>query len=239
MFLPYKGMKFEPHFYQNWKDNNHCLQASVMMVLNTLSIPVGWEDVNNMTQYEDDLYSWDSIVAVELAKYIPGVKLISELDYREFIQSGIGYLKGYWDISWFEIQQKKSSTGFKKEQDSAKILLNENLFECRNINKTDIEKFLEKNLLIALVDSHKLQNKQGVAGHFVVMYGQDDNNFVLHDPGLPPKKGWVVEKDSFMEAFKGSIIIIPKGKLKFGIETNRNDPCPCGSGKKYKKCHGK
>ncbi|PIV86462.1 MAG: hypothetical protein COW50_01250, partial [Candidatus Moranbacteria bacterium CG17_big_fil_post_rev_8_21_14_2_50_41_107] len=20
---------------------------------------------------------------------------------------------------------------------------------------------------------------------------------------------------------------------------NRNDPCPCGSGKKYKKCHGK
>ncbi|KKQ32212.1 MAG: Protein translocase subunit SecA, partial [Candidatus Nomurabacteria bacterium GW2011_GWA1_37_20] len=22
-------------------------------------------------------------------------------------------------------------------------------------------------------------------------------------------------------------------------EANRNDPCPCGSGKKYKKCHGK
>ena len=21
-------------------------------------------------------------------------------------------------------------------------------------------------------------------------------------------------------------------------ETGRNDPCPCGSGKKYKKCHG-
>jgi len=20
---------------------------------------------------------------------------------------------------------------------------------------------------------------------------------------------------------------------------NRNDPCPCGSGKKYKQCHGK
>ena len=22
-------------------------------------------------------------------------------------------------------------------------------------------------------------------------------------------------------------------------EPNRNDPCPCGSGKKYKNCHGK
>ncbi len=23
------------------------------------------------------------------------------------------------------------------------------------------------------------------------------------------------------------------------IKVGRNDPCPCGSGKKYKKCHGK
>jgi uncharacterized protein YecA (UPF0149 family) len=23
-----------------------------------------------------------------------------------------------------------------------------------------------------------------------------------------------------------------------GIQVGRNDPCPCGSGKKYKKCHG-
>jgi preprotein translocase subunit SecA len=24
-----------------------------------------------------------------------------------------------------------------------------------------------------------------------------------------------------------------------GEKINRNDPCPCGSGKKYKQCHGK
>jgi preprotein translocase subunit SecA len=24
-----------------------------------------------------------------------------------------------------------------------------------------------------------------------------------------------------------------------GETVGRNDPCPCGSGKKYKKCHGK
>ena len=24
-----------------------------------------------------------------------------------------------------------------------------------------------------------------------------------------------------------------------GIKVGRNDPCPCGSGKKYKQCHGK
>jgi preprotein translocase subunit SecA len=25
---------------------------------------------------------------------------------------------------------------------------------------------------------------------------------------------------------------------RIGEKVGRNDPCPCGSGKKYKKCHG-
>ncbi|MBK8140469.1 MAG: SEC-C domain-containing protein [Chitinophagaceae bacterium] len=27
--------------------------------------------------------------------------------------------------------------------------------------------------------------------------------------------------------------------MKVGPKVGRNDPCPCGSGKKYKQCHGK
>jgi preprotein translocase subunit SecA len=30
----------------------------------------------------------------------------------------------------------------------------------------------------------------------------------------------------------------PRTFVKTGVQTGRNDPCPCGSGKKYKKCHG-
>jgi uncharacterized protein YecA (UPF0149 family) len=30
-----------------------------------------------------------------------------------------------------------------------------------------------------------------------------------------------------------------KAKDEAGHKIGRNDPCPCGSGKKYKKCHGK
>ena len=26
--------------------------------------------------------------------------------------------------------------------------------------------------------------------------------------------------------------------VRDGIKVGRNDPCPCGSGKKYKQCHG-
>ena len=27
--------------------------------------------------------------------------------------------------------------------------------------------------------------------------------------------------------------------IKVGPKIGRNDPCPCGSGKKYKQCHGR
>jgi preprotein translocase subunit SecA len=26
--------------------------------------------------------------------------------------------------------------------------------------------------------------------------------------------------------------------VREGVKVGRNDPCPCGSGKKYKQCHG-
>ena len=31
----------------------------------------------------------------------------------------------------------------------------------------------------------------------------------------------------------------PKQPVKAGPKIGRNDPCPCGSGKKYKNCHGR
>ncbi len=34
-------------------------------------------------------------------------------------------------------------------------------------------------------------------------------------------------------------VLRPEAPLASGEEVGRNDPCPCGSGKKYKKCHGR
>jgi preprotein translocase subunit SecA len=31
----------------------------------------------------------------------------------------------------------------------------------------------------------------------------------------------------------------PQPFVRDGQKVGRNDPCPCGSGKKYKQCHGK
>ena len=33
--------------------------------------------------------------------------------------------------------------------------------------------------------------------------------------------------------------VVPRTIVRSGPKTGRNDPCPCGSGKKFKHCHGK
>ncbi|MBA3673846.1 MAG: SEC-C domain-containing protein, partial [Chitinophagaceae bacterium] len=32
---------------------------------------------------------------------------------------------------------------------------------------------------------------------------------------------------------------VKREPIKVGPKTGRNDPCPCGSGKKFKNCHGR
>jgi len=32
---------------------------------------------------------------------------------------------------------------------------------------------------------------------------------------------------------------VPRNPAIPSLKTGRNEPCPCGSGKKYKQCHGK
>jgi len=45
------------------------------------------------------------------------------------------------------------------------------------------------------------------------------------------------EKELAALQFGGDDSIGPK-QVVAGQKVGRNDPCPCGSGKKYKKCHG-
>jgi uncharacterized protein YecA (UPF0149 family) len=44
--------------------------------------------------------------------------------------------------------------------------------------------------------------------------------------------------EAFDAALSGSRPGERQGTIVVGDKVGRNDPCPCGSGKKYKKCHG-
>ncbi|MBI2624331.1 SEC-C domain-containing protein [Candidatus Parcubacteria bacterium] len=216
----------------------HCLQAAVMMVLNTLDGPASWEEVNEMTKYEEGKYSWTPAATVTLAERLPGTKLISNLDYRQFAERGEAYLREYWDPAWYNDQKSYASPGFVREQQFAKNLVAKGLFEHRPIDRTEIERLLMDHLLIASVNASRLSGEEDTVGHLVVIYENLGDAFELHDPGLPPHPHWRVNKNVFAQTFQNELIVVPRGGFRSGAALSRNDPCWCGSGKKFKKCHG-
>jgi len=69
-------------------------------------------------------------------------------------------------------------------------------------------------------------------------------------PASPVQEAQVVEDDVVLQTSRpgdestggsgGGVQAAPKAQpAKAEKRVGRNDPCPCGSGKKYKNCHGK
>ena len=60
---------------------------------------------------------------------------------------------------------------------------------------------------------------------------------------VPPKDGGRTKRRAAAQTGNGAAVSAPAAQSPLAGATinrkvGRNDPCPCGSGKKYKKCHG-
>jgi SEC-C motif-containing protein len=73
-------------------------------------------------------------------------------------------------------------------------------------------------------------DNEGVV-EFEASYERDRLKDVHHEKARFKKKNgtWYYEEGD----------IVPKTVVRAGPKVGRNEPCPCGSGKKYKHCHGK
>ena len=77
---------------------------------------------------------------------------------------------------------------------------------------------LGRSLAALLPDADELPEME--AHHFDALTGEDD-----------------VLTGSLLTAAPAASSADPKNPATWG-KVSRNDPCPCGSGKKYKHCHG-
>jgi len=56
-------------------------------------------------------------------------------------------------------------------------------------------------------------------------------------PALAPV-GYGADEETANMLAEQATVVVPQPVLREGPKIGRNDPCPCGSGKKYKQCHG-
>jgi preprotein translocase subunit SecA len=58
------------------------------------------------------------------------------------------------------------------------------------------------------------------------------------DGAVPDEEAGVAPEETEVERGRGAVAVVEQRVLTEDEKVGRNDPCPCGSGKKYKRCHG-
>jgi SEC-C motif-containing protein len=89
-----------------------------------------------------------------------------------------------------------------------------------------------KNLTIVSTEGGQENDTKGLV-EFKAEFDVKDQPQVHHERATFEKK------DGRWYYVDGDILGGQKTVVREGPRVGRNDPCTCGSGKKYKKCHGK
>ena len=196
-------MKLVP-FYANTPDGTHCLQAALRSVLKyyTPEKEYTWEELEKMTAKKEGLWTWGFQAAISMKQLGFDVDMREDFDYEKFIEKGEVYLKEKFGEEVAGEQIKHSDIVQEKKLTNEYI----KLFGVKNGQLPtfeELKKLIDKGyLVVANVNSRKLNAKPGYVGHFVVVYHYDENNLYLHDPGLPPQEARTVTNETFVKAWE-------------------------------------
>ena len=160
-----------------------------------------WEELEEFSAKKEGLSTWPTQSYMNLIKMGFEVVDIDEFDNKEFIKEGGRYLiKKYgedvaqWQIKMSDLDQERK---LMKEYET----YNKHQFKLPNLE--DVKKALDEGFLVmCTVNSEVLNNEPGYTGHIVLIYGYDDQNLYLHDPGLPPLESRKISYKEFRKAWE-------------------------------------
>ena len=192
-------------FYGNTPDNTHCNQAGMKMILGYYfpSETHEWKDLEKITGKKDGKWTWPMKGWLYLTERGLEVTYYGTFDYRSFANDPHGYLQSRTSKEVADAQIKNSDIPY--EVSIAKKIIDKVTQVHKIPTITDIKDFIAKKcLLLCNVNYFPLYNKPGYSGHFVLIYGIDDEYVYLHDPGLPSNPSAMIPLKNFMNAWEYS-----------------------------------
>ncbi len=194
--------KREVPFYEN-PDNTHCYQAVLRSVLKYFmpDKEYSWEDLDKLTEKEEGYWTWSNRGILNLKKMGFDIVAISSWDPVRLAKDGEKYMieKHGEKIARISLEHTKD---LNKERKTSQELADADIHKNGLPDFTDLEKLIDKGYLIMChVNGRKLHDKDGYSGHFVLVFGYDKQNFILHDPGPNGGGNKKVPYDFFLKAW--------------------------------------
>ncbi len=149
-----------------------------------------WEELDHMSGKRTGHATWPQQMLLTLADMGFEVVMIEGFNGPAFIQEGGAYIKQAFGKEAADWMIEESD--LPKEQRAYQQLLEtpDVIIENRIPDLQEVKHYLNDGYLTCIVvNSRKLNNKQGYSGHFIVAYHMNEDQIDFHDPGLPPLEG--------------------------------------------------
>lgn len=124
----------------------------------------------------------------------------SLFDYSDFTKNGGEYLIREFgeDIDSWQIKH----SNIPLEQQRSAHLIESGVWHLEEPSIEDITQHLADGYLVrCLINSAKLNNREGYVGHSIIISDFDDDGFTIQDPGLPPIENRKVKYADFEAAW--------------------------------------
>lgn len=194
----------EVPFYPNRDDGMSCMLANYRMVMkHFLHKELSWQQLEELTGYQPKRPAWTvKPLTTMVMEYGLSAKMIEPFDYKRFAREGKDYLYDLYDNE--EVEWYLQNTNILDIKPYITKFLAAIRPECRRATLDDIDTMLDEGRLVFVtLNAHKLNGREGYVNHSVLVIDRDDQDYILHDPGLPPQPNRHVSRNKLWEAMGG------------------------------------
>lgn len=190
-------------FYENHDDNLHCALAIYRMLFGYfLDRKTTWEEMEKMSGFKPGKTAWTVIMWERMSKQGFDIRLIEAFDYKKYLDAGESYLQTYFTKEEYDWYLKNSNIL------EIRPLIASFLEQVQVVNKQpqleDVDNMLDDGRLVFLtLNSKALNNKEGFSSHAVLVIGRESDEYIIHDPGLPPQPNRRVTRVKLWQAMGG------------------------------------
>ncbi len=162
-----------------------------------------WEELEKLTGYVPGRTAWTVKALSEMtAGYHLSIKMIEPFNYKQFAREGEDYLYDMYDNE--EVRWYLDNSNILEIKPYLTKFLASVRPTCRRATLEDIDDMLvEGRLVFVTLNSRVLNDKDGFSRHAILIIGEDGNNYIAHDPGLPPQPYRRIPRDKLWEAMGG------------------------------------
>ena len=189
-------------FFGNTKDDTHCVQAVFRMVLKYFRPKenFGWKELDRISKKEKELGTWLVPALIWFVGQGFDVVNVEPFDYTRYSRENGSYIKRAFSKRVAEWYLEKSN--LKSIKQYIPEFLRKIKTHKRYAEINEVRELLDKGYLVTSdVNSDVLNSRKGYNSHLVLIIGYDKDNFILHDPGLPPRKNRKIISKLFQRAW--------------------------------------